>query len=286
MTKIIQNKNKISMKKFLFATMIVAFALSQSSCVSTKKIKYFQGADSVYAQAQRIQQMYEMRIKPADQIMIKVHCSEPELLEVFANDVTMGTASRSGISSIGSSMSNSVGNYYGYTTVTNEGTVILPALGEIYVMGLTIEECARLIEKKIQEKNLIRDPGVTVTFLNARVTVVGAVKTPRVVNLTSERNTVIDVLAQCGDLDDTGLPKTLKVFRENNGERVMYDLDLTNVSVFESPAYYMQQNDLVYVEFNKSKNIKKSSFYTFLGAGSSILALVSSIVALVFTIKK
>ncbi len=273
------------MKKFLFATMIVAFALSQSSCVSTKKIKYFQGADSVYAQAQRIQQMYEMRIKPADQIMVKVHCSEPELLEVFANDVTMGTASRSGVSSIGSSMSNSVGNYYGYT-VTNEGTVILPALGEIYVMGLTIEECARLIEKKIQEKNLIRDPGVTVTFLNARVTVVGAVKTPRVVNLTSERNTVIDVLAQCGDLDDTGLPKTLKVFRENNGERVMYDLDLTNVSVFESPAYYMQQNDLVYVEFNKSKNIKKSSFYTFLGAGASVLALVSSIVALVYTIKK
>lgn len=285
MTEIIKNKNKISMKKFLFATMIVAFALSQSSCVSTKKIKYFQGADSVYAQAQRIQQMYEMRIKPADQIMIKVHCSEPELLEVFANDVTMGTASRSGVSSIGSSMSNSVGNYYGYT-VTNEGTVILPALGEIYVMGLTIEECARLIEKKIQEKNLIRDPGVTVTFLNARVTVVGAVKTPRVVNLTSERNTVIDVLAQCGDLDDTGLPKTLKVFRENNGERVMYDLDLTNVSVFESPAYYMQQNDLVYVEFNKSKNIKKSSFYTFLGAGASVLALVSSIVALVYTIKK
>lgn len=285
MTEIIKNKNKISMKKFLFATMIVAFALSQSSCVSTKKIKYFQGADSVYAQAQRIQQMYEMRIKPADQIMVKVHCSEPELLEVFANDVTMGTASRSGVSSIGSSMSNSVGNYYGYT-VTNEGTVILPALGEIYVMGLTIEECARLIEKKIQEKNLIRDPGVTVTFLNARVTVVGAVKTPRVVNLTSERNTVIDVLAQCGDLDDTGLPKTLKVFRENNGERVMYDLDLTNVSVFESPAYYMQQNDLVYVEFNKSKNIKKSSFYTFLGAGASVLALVSSIVALVYTIKK
>ena len=140
--------------------------------------------------------------------------------------------------------------------------------------------------KKIQEKNLIRDPGVTVTFLNARVTVVGAVKTPRVVNLTSERNTVLDVLAQCGDLDDTGLPRTLKVFRENNGERVLYDLDLTDVSVFESPAYYMQQNDLVYVEFNKSKNIKKSSFYTFLGAGSSVLALVSSIVALVYTLKK
>ncbi len=273
------------MKKFLFATMIVAVALLQSSCVSTKKIKYFQGADSVYAQAQRIRQMYEMRIKPADQIMIKVHCDEPELLEIFANSVTMGTSGRTSSSYMGNATNNAVGSYYGYT-VTNEGTVILPALGEIYVMGLTIEECARLIEKKIQEKNLIRDPSVTVTFLNARVTVVGAVKTPRVVNLTSERNTVLDVLAQCGDLDDTGLPRTLKVFRENNGERVLYDLDLTDVSVFDSPAYYMQQNDLIYVEFNKSKNIKKSSFYTFLGAGSSVLALVSSIVALVYTLKK
>jgi polysaccharide export outer membrane protein len=159
-------------------------------------------------------------------------------------------------------------------------------LGTIYVAGLTTEECARDIERRIIERNLIQKPEVTVKFLNARVTIIGAVKTPHVINLTSERNTVLDALAQSGDLDDTGLPKRIKLFRENNGERMMYDLDLTDVSIFESPAYYLQQNDLIYVEFNKSKNIKKSSFYTFLGAGSSILALVSSIVALVYTLKK
>ena len=272
------------MKKILFFTFALALILSQSSCVSTKKIKYFQGADSLYAQAQKIQQMYEMRIKPADQILIKVHCDEPELLEIFTNDVTMGTTGRQSYSSM-SNISGSMGNIYGYT-VTNDGYVILPALDAVHVAGMTTEECSRAIEKRITDKNLIQKPEVTVKFLNARVTIVGAVSSPRVVSLTSERNTVIDALAQCGDLDDTGLPKKIKIFRENDGERVMYDLDLTDVKIFESPGYYLQQNDLIYVEFNKSKNIKKSSFYAFLGAGSSILALVSSIVALVYTLKK
>lgn len=271
------------MKKLLFATFALTLMLFQSSCVSTKKIKYFQGADSLYAQAQVIQQMYEMRIKPADQIYVRIHCDEPELLEIFSNEVTLGMGQRQ--TSTATSISSSLGSVYGYT-VTNDGNVILPALGEIYVAGLTTEECARAIEKRIIERNLIQKPEVTVKFLNARVTIIGAVHAPKVVSLTSERNTVLDVLAQSGDLDDTGLPKKIKLFRENNGERMMYDLDLTDVSIFESPAYYLQQNDLIYVEFNKSKNIKKSSFYTFLGAGSSILALVSSIVALVYTLKK
>ena len=271
------------MKKILFVSFALALILVQSSCVSTKKIKYFQGAEEAYAQAQVIQQMYEMRIKPADQIYVRIHCDEPELLEIFTNDIGLGMG-RSQTSTFSGSNSG-MSNMYGYT-VTNDGNVILPALGTIYVAGLTTEECARAIERRIIERNLIQKPEVTVKFLNARVTIIGAVKTPHVISLTSERNTVLDALAQSGDLDDTGLPKRIKLFRENNGERVMYDLDLTDVSIFESPAYYLQQNDLIYVEFNKSKNIKKSSFYTFLGAGSSILALVSSIVALVYTLKK
>lgn len=272
------------MKKTLIATLLVVLALAQSSCVSTKKIKYFQGADSVYAQAQKIIQMYEMRIKPADQLTVRLYCDEPELLDIFANEVTLGTGTSKGSAS-SLTTSGTMGSIYGYT-VTNDGMIKLPAIGFVPVVGLTVDECAKVIEEKIKEKNLIQNPDVTVKFLNARVTIVGAVKTPRVVSLTSERNTILDALAQCGDLDDTGIPKKIKVFRENNGQRTMYDLDLTDVDIFNSPAYYMQQNDLVYVEFNKSKNIRKSSFYTFLGAGSSILALISSIVALVFTLKK
>ncbi len=252
-----------------------------TGCVSQKKLVYFQGSDQLYAQAQNIAQQYEMKIKPADQIMVKVTCiSEPELLIVFTRDVTMGQTGNTN-----STSSGTLSNVYGYT-VTNGGYVTLPAVGRVYVDNMTCDEAAKAIERKITETTSIRDPEVTVRLLNARVTVIGAVSSPKTVNLTSERNTVIDVLAQCGDLDVSSLRKNIKLFRETNGVRQMYVLDLTDVNIFTSPAFYVQQNDMIYVEPNKSLGVKSSAFYTFLGAGASILGLVSSIVALAISIKK
>ena len=80
------------MKKFYSVLSVLALAAMMCSCVSTKKIVYFQGADSLYQQAQQVMQQYEMKLKPADQIMVKVTCSEPDLLSVFAQDVVMGTS--------------------------------------------------------------------------------------------------------------------------------------------------------------------------------------------------
>lgn len=274
------------MKKIslLACTAFVLLAnLVSTSCVSQKKLVYFQGADSLYANAQNIAQQYEMRLKPADQILIKITTSdsEPELLEVFARDVTMGSF---GTNSSAYNQGGTVSNSYGYT-VTNDGYVVLPAIGRVDVNNMTCEEAARTIEKKVKDMKLINDPEVTVRLQNARVTVVGAVSSPRTVNLTSERNTVIDILAQCGDLEPASLRKNIKLFREVNGQRQMYTLDITDANIFNSPAFYVQQNDMIYVEPNKSLGVKSSAFYTFLSAGASILGLASSIVALVLSIK-
>lgn len=270
-------KSLISLTQVLF----ISVCFIATGCVSKKKLVYFQGSDELYAQAQRIEQVYEMKLKPADQILIKVTCQiEPELLSIFARDVTMGTYG----SYNNNNQTGALTNSYAYT-VTNDGYVILPAVGRVNVENLTCDEAASAIENRIKELKLIQDPEVTVRLQNARVTVVGAVKNPRSINLTSERNTVIDILAQCGDLDATSLRKKIKLFRETNGERHMYTLDLTDVNIFNSPAFYVQQNDMIYVEPNKSLGVKSSAFYTFLGAGASILGLASSIVALVFAIK-
>lgn len=262
---------------------VLLASLVSTSCVSQKKLVYFQGADSLYANAQNIAQQYEMRLKPADQILIKITTSdsEPELLEIFARDVTMGSF---GTNSSSYNQGGTVSNSYGYT-VTNDGYVVLPAIGRVDVNNMTCEEAARTIEKKVKEMKLINDPEVTVRLQNARVTVIGAVSSPRTVNLTSERNTVIDVLAQCGDLEPASLRKNIKLFREVNGQRQMYTLDITDANIFNSPAFYVQQNDMIYVEPNKSLGVKSSAFYTFLSAGASILGLASSIVALVLSIK-
>ena len=274
------------MKRFmLFAStaMLLAASMISTSCVSQKKLVYFQGSDTLYTQAQEIAQQYEMKIKPADQILIKITTSdsEPALLEIFARDVTMGSfGNNNSAYNQGGTLSNS----YGYT-VTNDGYVILPAIGRVYVNNMTCEEAARSIEDKVKDLKLIKDPEVTVRLQNARVTVIGAVKSPKTINLTSERNTIIDVLAQCGDLSTASLRKNVKLFRETNGKRQMYTVDLTDVNIFNSPAFYVQQNDMIYVEPNKSLGVQSSAFYTFLGAGASILGLASSIVALVLSIK-
>ena len=271
------------MKKLSCITTVILMIVSliTTSCVSQKKLVYFQGADELYAQAQKISQQYEMRLKPADQILVKITCPDKELLEVFAQDVTMGTAGNYGSTYANGTVSNS----YGFT-VTNEGYVILPAVGKVYVDNMTTEEAARAIENMVKEKNLILEPEVTVRLMNARVTVIGAAKQCHVVNLTSERNTIVDVLAQSGDLSEMSKRQNIKLFREVNGERTMYNIDLTKVDVFESPAFYVQQNDMIYIEPNKSLGVKSSSFYTFLGAGATILGLISSITALAISIKK
>jgi len=275
------------MKKFYSILSVLTLAVMMCSCVSTKKIVYFQGADSLYRQAQLVMQQYEMKLKPADQILVKVTCSEPDLLTVFAQDVVMGTSGggRSTSSSyLSSGASGGMSNAYGYT-ITNDGYVVLPSIGKVQVAGLTTVDAAKVIEEKIKEINHISDPGVTVNLLNARVAVLGAVKSPRVVSLTSERNTVLDVLSQCGDIADTGLRQKIKLFREVEGQRMMYEMDLTKSDVFESPGYYVQQNDLIYVEPNKSQSIKSSAFYTFWTAGATIISTLATVTSMIFLIK-
>lgn len=261
--------------------LLLTTSLVTTSCVSQKKLVYFQGAEQLYANAQQIGQAYEMRLKPADQIMVKITClSEPELLSIFAQDVTIGQAGNTTTSQGGG-----ISNQYAYTVSTG-GYVILPVVGRIHVGDMTCEEAAIAIENKVKELKIINDPEVTVRLMNARVTVIGSVKSAKTVNLTSERNTIIDVLAQCGDLSESSIRTNIKLFREKDGKREMYTLDLTDVEIFNSPAFYVQQNDMIYIEPNKSLGVKSSAFYTFIAAGASILGLASSIVALVFAIKK
>ena len=271
------------MKKLSTLALMAATILCLSSCVSSKKIVYFQGADTIYAQAQEILQKYEMRLKPADQILIKVTCDNPELLDIFSLDVTMGAGGGGRGANYSYTASGTMGSVYGYI-VDNDGFVDLPQLGKVKVSHLTVDEAAQVIEKVIQDKNLIKEPEVTVRLMNARVSVLGAVKSPRVVSLTSERNTILDVLSNCSDLSDQGLRQNIRLFRENDGKREMYTLDLTSADIFTSPAFYVQQNDVVYIEPNKSQNVKSSAFSTFLGVGGSVISALASVTALVISI--
>ena len=265
--------------------MVAVCMAGLTGCISSKKIHYFQGADSLFVKAQPIMQKYEMRLKPADQIMIMASSSEPELLESFSQSVMIGGVSNRGGSTSNYGNANSTLGSVVAFTVDNQGYVFLPRLGRLKVSGLTTMECAELVKQLLVEKGKISDPEVKVTLLNARVTVIGATSS-KVVELKSERNTIVDVLAQCNDVSDMGLRYNIRLFREEEGERKLYLVDLTKADVFENPGFYVQQNDMIYVEYNKKKNISSNPFYAFMSAGVSIIGAIMTAVSLVFLIKK
>lgn len=261
----------------LFIPVVLLLCMGISSCVSSKKIKYFQGSDTLFTHAQKIAQTYEMRIKPADELLIRLTCSDEELLKPFAQTTTMGS-SQNNRGNIGG-----MGNSYSYL-VNKDGQIRLPQLGYIPVANLTTHELERLVEQKIRDSKLVPDPVARIEILSAHVTVIGA--TSGVVNLRSPRTSIIDVLSQLGDLPDTSRRHNIRLFREENGKRKMYKLDLTKADVFSHPAYYVQQNDIIYIDQNKSINIKSSPTSTFLAAGGSILGAVISLINMAFWIKR
>ena len=138
----------------------------------------------------------------------------------------------------------------------------------------------------IAEK-MITDAKVTTKIMSFKVTVLGDVKTPGTKTCAGERLTLLEVLGMAGDLNNSAIRKNLLVVREENNERVTYTVDLTDPeSVFNSPAYYMRQNDVVYVQSNRSVKIKGSSGYLYWSLLGSGVGLVTSITSLVFAITK
>lgn len=270
---------------FIYIFALIAVCGSLTSCVSTKKIIYFQGSDSLFKDPQKIAQLYDMRIKPADRISVTISCSDAELLAPFAQNVILGTSFMNGKTGMMASGNSAQDAYLGYT-VDKDGIITLPVIGKIKAEGYTEESLAKVIQDKIISSGFIKDPQVTVKFTNARVSVLGAVNRPGQISLTSQRNSILDILSMAGDIADYGLKTNVRLFREVNGERKMYTIDMTKDDIFKSPAFYVQQNDLIYVEPNKSSMVRNSSFFTFWNASASIVSLLVSIATIVIAISK
>ena len=260
--------------------LVLTAALLFAGCVSQKKIVYFQGSETVYSSPQSIAQSYRMAIQPADRISLSITCSEPKLLAGFASNVTFGTNEAVATGGAGTREI-----YTGYT-VDNDGYVTLPLIGKLKAQGKTEEEFAGIVEQAIIAAGIVTDPQVTVKFTNARVSVLGAVNKPGSIALTSQRTSVLDVLALAGDISDNGLKTNVQLYREVDGKREMYLLDLTQADIFNSPAFYVQQNDMIYVSPNKAAGVKNSPFFTFWGASASIASVVISLTSLIIALTR
>jgi len=227
----------------LFCTGLI-FVCSFDSCVSPKKIVYFQG-DSLRYSSGEVGQAYTPTIQKGDMLSIIVGSLSSEANEIFNAANQRSSSSMS----YGSSGAPSV-QPFGYL-VRNDGCVELPMIGKIAVEGLETEAAADLVRKKLNR--YLKEPSVIIHNLNFKVSVLGEVNRPAVYNIPNEKITLPEVLSLAGDLTIYGRRENIMIIREENGKREYVRVDLTSRDIFTSPFYYMHKNDLIYIEPTKAK---------------------------------
>ena len=245
-----------------------------SSCGAVKDIAYFQ--NKVIDQPEKIDREAGIVIQSNDMLSIIVSSRTPELVAMFNLPmVTLVAGSENA--------TNSQQKVLGYLVDSN-GNIDFPVLGMIHVAGLTRNELSQLINTKLIDKGLLSDAVVTVEFLNFKFSVLGEVNSPGTYNVDGDRVTILQAISMAGDLTIYGMRENVCVIREREGERAFYQVNMCDVGMFNSPAYYLQQNDIVYIEPSPEKasqstiDDKKLRTSTIAISSSSLLVSLASLI--------
>ena len=216
-----------------------------SSCGSVKNVAYLQNSDSIFFA--RSEYLYDARIMPKDVLTITVNTVNPEAAAPF--NLTVPTSFNN---QTRSTYSQPILQTY---LVDNNGRIDYPVLGTLQVGGLSKSECEKLIHDKILPYlNAAENPVVTVRMSNYKISVLGEVNRPGMFTVGNEKINILEALAQAGDLTIYGVRDKVKLIREDaKGRKDVITLNLNDANIINSPYYYLQQNDIVYVEPNKVK---------------------------------
>ncbi len=250
------------------------------SCNSTKQITYFQ--DLPEEVLEEVVQPKQIVVQPEDKISIIVNCKDPQLSDLFNLPIITHRVGQGEYSNLGS-QSQQVLNY----TVDLDGNIDFPVLGKLNIGGKTRAEIAEFVKEKLISEDLVKDPVVTVEFVNLSIAVLGEVKTPGRFSIDRDKVTILDAISRAGDLTIYGRRDNVLVMREEaDGKQMAYTIDLTSAKqIYSSPVYYLRQNDVVYVEPNSVRarqstingnNVRSTSFWI------SLASLLTSVAILVF----
>ena len=246
-----------------------------ASCSAPKEVLYLQDIASI--KEENIDKNYEVIIHKDDLLAILVNSKDPELALPFNMPVVTYQ--------IGA-QTTAQQRLLGYL-VDQNGDIDFPILGKIHVEGLTRMQVTELIKQKLMSEDLIKDPIVTVQFLNFKVSVMGEVTRPGTFDISGDRITLLEALSMAGDLTIYGRRDRVAVIREKDGKRRIRYHDLRSSDIFQSPCYYLQQNDIVYVEPNKAKTGQsRINSNNSVGVWLSAVSVLASITSLMVTMFK
>lgn len=249
------------------------------ACATPTNVAYLQDVHegSVLATPQ----VPSIRLKPMDQISIVVSCRDPQVAAMF--NLPMYTRRIGEQSNLSSSLTSGNTGMSGYT-VKSDGTIDFPIIGEIEVAGLTREQTERLVRDLLVDSKQIKDPVVSVEFMNLGFSVLGEVARPGRYAIDRDKFTVLDALGRAGDLTINGERETVTVLRNNGKEDVAFKINLLEAkSLYASPAFYVQQGDIIYVTPNERRirestingnTIRSTSFWISLSSLATSVAVL------------
>ncbi len=281
------------MKKFFLPIVVLTMVVLLGSCSSGKDVPYFQNIDEISLAGSK--GLYDAKIMPKDMLTITVSTTDPAAAAPFNLSVgnTVGVSGQ---------LSNGGGNLQGYL-VDNDGNINFPVIGHMHVQGMTKSQCQDMIrEKLLPYMAATENPIVTVRMSSYRVTVTGEVNRPGVIPVSTEKMStgevnrpgvipvstekmsIVEALAQAGDLTVYGKRDNIMLIREDEtGQKKMVRLNMNDANLINSPYYYLQQNDIIYVQPNsvKAKNAgigpSTTLWFSFIGIVTSISSLLVNI---------
>ncbi|SHG29068.1 polysaccharide export outer membrane protein [Flavobacterium fluvii] len=249
------------------------FVLLLFSCKPRAELVYYQNIDGLAPPEHS--NSYEIKIQPDDLLMIIVSADDPETAIPF----NLSTISVPSATSINASRGQETMQSY---LVDAGGTIDFPVLGKLKVGGLSRTELMQLLESKIAK--YIKNPIINIRLMNFKVSVQGEVTLPGTYPVSSDRITLIEAISKAGDLTVYGKRDNILIIREIDGVKSYNRVDITKADFIHSPFYYLAQNDVVYVEPNKTR-INGAAVGANTGVIISVTSLLITLVTLIVTAK-
>ena len=268
------------MKKNLCFNILLFVAICglATSCTSSKNVAYIQNSDIV--DLSQSAYLYDAHIMPKDILTITVNTVNPEAAAPF------NLIMRPTLNSTSSMINTSSGSLQTYL-VDNMGNIEFPVIGTLHVGGLTKAACEKLIHDKVMPyMNTKENPVVTVRMSNYKISVLGEVNRPGMFTVSNEKINIFEALAQAGDLTIYGVRDNVRLIREDaNGRKEIFTINLNDASIINSPYYYLQQNDIIYIEPNKVK-ARNASVGQTTSLWLTSTSILVSLASLLYTILK
>ena len=226
-----------------FLGLLLLAGVMMTSCVSRKQLIYLQSNDEGATRMMKAVPTPEYRLQTNDIINLRIKALNPELVAIF--NIASEPAAGNAILNRGEQA-----DYYDGFTVDERGNIRIPMLGEVYVMGSTLDEVRIKIEKELLDNYFNKEANIFVTakIAGLRFTINGEITAPGTKTMFQEKVTILEAIANMGDITITGDRKNVTVIRQYPYGTEMHDIDLTDIKVMESPYYYLQPNDYIYIK--------------------------------------